>query len=61
MENKAGTASPKKAGVSIAETAAAARAARGQLAPLGIKEEKAAPAHHQGGVSYTRPNPLRNS
>ena len=43
MQDKAGTASPKKAGVSIAETAAAA-ALREQLASLGIKEEKVAPA-----------------
>ena len=42
MQNKAGTASPKKAGVSIAETAAAAL--REQLASLGIKEERVAPA-----------------
>ena len=42
MQNKAGTAYPKKAGVSIAETAAAAL--REQLASLGIKEERVAPA-----------------
>ena len=55
MQNKAGTASPKKAGVSIAGTTAAA-ALREQLASLGIKEEKVAPAFR---VRFDNNNTIR--